>query len=360
MVTSVEESRQFVEEVVEALTATSADQPGSGGDFRNQFQRAAVEFDERTAKAFGKALVDALCDDPSNVRMLEALLILGLAHPTVVKRYGVSLSQEGRRLSVLLEQAGEEERARSLLETLVTSIPGDRSIEQELGRHMRRNGETDELIERCLRQAETLAAQGRPQDAIPWLQEVLLHDRNRRDVARMIRDLRYQELEQHVRRRRRRFVGLTCLLLSAVIAGLYVRETQLAERYVQLPPAVPGDLASHQTRLNQLEDFAAETRVWLGMFSSASERSILRQEVDRLAALAAQMRREQREKAEQHRIQAVALRERGLSAVEQGDLESALADFQQALELAPNEWEHRPRLLADVEAITEWLERPLR
>ena len=360
MVTSVDESRHFIEEVVSALTARSEGEAPGVYDIKNQFERAAVEFDARTARAFGKSLVDALCDDPSNVRLLEALLILGLAHPNEVKRYGVSLSQEGRRLAVLLEQAGEQERARSLLDLLVNTLPGDRSIEMELGRHLRRNGGTDELIERCLSQAEALVAQGRSNDAIPWLQEILLHDRNRRDVARMIRDLRYQELEQQLRWRRRRFVALMLLLFSAGGAGLYVREAGLHRQYAALPAAVEGDLASHASRLARVEELTSSAHVWAGMFRADAEMSELRQSIDRLSALEAQRVRDEREAQVQRQIAADAARDEGLAAVGRGDLDAALTSFNQALELGDSDWEHRPRLVADVQAIEAWLERPQR
>ena len=35
----------------------------------------------RGSTGYGQALVDSLCEDPGDVRRLEALLILGLAHP---------------------------------------------------------------------------------------------------------------------------------------------------------------------------------------------------------------------------------------------------------------------------------------
>lgn len=355
--TSVEESRQFLDEVVEALTGPVNGVSGVESEIKEQLQRAALEFDTRTAKAFGKALVDALCDAPGNLRLLEALLILGLAHPNVVKRYGVSIPQEGRRLALLLEQAGDPERARSLLDLLVATLPGERGLEQELGRHMRRTGGTDEVVDRCMQQAEALIAQGRLSEAIPWLQEILLQDRNRRDVARMIRDLRYQELQKRARSRRARFLALLCLLISAGLAGVVVREQSLIERYSTLPAAIPGDLSAHERRMLEIEQFKDSAVVWLGMFRAETELSELRSEIDRLSAQDAQARKARRESEEQNRVLAEAARERGLAAVERGDLADALSEFQAALALGAQDWEHQPRLVADMEAIEAWLER---
>ncbi len=355
--TSVEEKRQFLDDVVEALTGPIEGASSSDVGIQEQLKRAAVEFDTRTAKAFGKALVEALCESPGNLRLLEALLILGLAHPNVVKRYGVSIPQEGRRLALLLEQAGEPERARSLLDLLVHSMPGERGLEQELGRHMRRNGEADVVVDRCMQQAEALIAQGRIEEAIPWLQEILLQDRNRRDVARMIRDLRYQGLQKRARSRRARFIALLCLLVSAALAGVAVREHGLIGEFAALPAAIPGDLAAHRRRLQDVEAFGERAVVWTGMFRAETERSELRREIDRLAAHEAQLAKERREQQEQDRIRAEAAREQGLGAVERGELQEALSHFQEAFALSAPNWEHRPRLVADMQAIEAWLER---
>ena len=102
----------IVEDVVSALTC-GFDDSDDPRDLSLKLQRAAEEFDRRTADAFGRALLDSLCEDPANLRQLEALLILGLAHPDVLRKHRISLAVEGRRLAVLLERSGELERARS-------------------------------------------------------------------------------------------------------------------------------------------------------------------------------------------------------------------------------------------------------
>ncbi len=86
----------LVEDVVNALTGGDLQRDEeSVDDLRERMEGAATEFDERTAFAFGRALLDSLCEDPGNLRQLEALLILGLAHPDVLERHRISLAVEG-------------------------------------------------------------------------------------------------------------------------------------------------------------------------------------------------------------------------------------------------------------------------
>lgn len=354
-----EDGREFVEEVVRALTC--AESPGEGGaeepggDLLAQMQRAAAEFDRRTAEAFGQALVNSLCDDPSNVRMLEALIILGVAHPDVLRRHGVSLAQEGRRLAVLLEHAGEVERARTLLELLATRLPGDRGLEQDLQGLMRRQGETDELVERCLRRADEAVQAGKPAEAIPWLQEVLLHDRGRRDVARMIRDLRYQEVAERRRRMRRRKAALVGVLISALATAGVVREARIRDEMATLPVVCADDPASIAARLAALDELVAEHRLWLGRPAVSSERAQLRIQLDRLEAKAAEQRRAAAEAARERAERAEAARLEGRIACERGEFREALALFRRALALGDPDWSRRPRIEADVRAIEAWL-----
>lgn len=354
-----EDGREFVEHVVEALTSTveaTEDAHADGGtDLLAQMQRAAAEFDRRTAEAFGRALVESLCDDPSNVRMLEALIILGLAHPDVLRRHGVSLAQEGRRLAVLLEHAGEVERARTLLELLATRLPGDRGLEQDLASLMRRQGDTDELVERCLRRADEAVRAGKPAEAIPWLQEVLLHDRGRRDVARMIRDLRYQEVAERHRRQKRRKAALVGALISALATAGVVREARIRDEMTALPVVRADDPASISARIDALDQLVAEHRLWLGLPSVSQERARLRIELDRLEAKAAERRRLAAEAARERAEQAEAARLQGRIACERGEFTAALECFRRALALGEPDWPRRARIEADIRAIEAWL-----
>src|SRR5690606_16034759 len=144
------------------------------------------------------------------------------------------------------------------------------------------------------------------------------------DVARMIRDLRYQEVESRTRSRWRMRLALILILISAATAGVILREQELAQRYALIPAAMADDLASHDARLAAVEQLQSSAIAWHGMFQVDTERSALRREIDRLVAREAQRRSEQRELENQRRVRASAARERGLLAVQNQDLSSAL------------------------------------
>jgi len=257
---TVTEERLLVDDVVKALTSCREGEEGGALDLREQMQRAADEFDRRTAETFGRALVDSLCEDPADPRRLEALLILGLAHPSILEKYQVSLAAEGRRLCVLLENNGEMERARGLLELLVTHVPDDRGLQQDLSSMMRRTGDVDELIERCLQRADEAVHSGQPMDAIPWLQEILLHDQSRRDVARMIRDLRYQEMANRARIKRRNRLAMVLIVISTVLSTLFVRERHIDDSYQALPPVDMENVGALNARLAGIDTLIADNR----------------------------------------------------------------------------------------------------
>lgn len=346
----------FVDDVVQALTGL--EDAGMDGEelLREQMHRATEEFDERTAQAFGKALLDQLCEDPSDVRKLEALMILGLAHPPVLEQNRIPIATEGRRLAVLLERAGDSERARCLLEVLATRLPEEEGVDHDLTEMMRRSGSTAELVERYLARAEESVQKGRPMAAIPWLQQVLLLDRTRRDVARMIRDLRYQESERvAARRRRTRLIAFVGLILLMVI-GVVAREMHIENAYRELPAVDENDLPGLQARLASLDGLVDQHRFWIGMFRPISERRQVEEAIEVLRSREQDAVRE-REREVQHReMLADAARERGLLAAERGDFDSALADLRSALELADETWAPRERVVADIEAIEKWKE----
>jgi len=351
---STADTHVIVEDVVLALTGDGTETPSSE-TLRFQMERAAEEFDRRTALAFGNALLDSLCEDPSNLRQLEALLILGLVHPEVLRKNQISIAVEGRRLAILLERAGELDRARGVLELLAHHLPEERTIDHELAGILRRSGNTEELVDRYLQRAELSVEQGNISEAIPWLQEVLLLDRTRRDVARMIRDLRYQESERLVKNKRRNRLLIFVVLLSFAITAVLAREFNVNREFKALPPAIPGDINSTQVRLGKLEDFISDKWVWMGLVDAVKERDRLRDDIteferDKKQELeeAAKNRRRLAEMAEAARV-------RGLRHVERDEFEEALVDFKSALRMASDDWEHRGRVQADIAALEQHL-----
>ncbi len=319
----------IVEDVVSALTGVT--DSVSDDDLRTRMERAAAEFDKRTADAFGRALLDSLTDDPGNLRQLEALLILGLAHPDVLNKNRISLAVEGRRLAVLLERSGEVDRARGVLELLANRLPEERTIDHELAGILRRSGNTDELVERYLRRAERAVEDGNIAEAIPWLQEILLLDRTRRDVARMIRDLRYQEADRDARNSRRARVLFFILMFSAVCTAVVGREWKIHREYESVVAVDADDPNTLYQRKAQIEDLIADRRIWVGLFKATAERDSLRERIGQYEIeRAATMEREAKERekvlgmAEQARL-------RGLMFSERGEFERALTSFKKSL-----------------------------
>ncbi len=353
---NTDDEHLLVEDVVKALTGGDLQRDEENvDDLRERMEGAAHEFDERTAFAFGRALLDSLCEDPGNLRQLEALLILGLAHPDVLERHRISLAVEGRRLAVLLERAGQVARARGVLELLASRLPEERTIDHELAGILRRSGNTGELVERYLRRAEKAVEEESVSEAIPWLQEILLLDRTRRDVARMIRDLRYQEADRHTRGSRRSRVLIMVVLVAGVLTAVAGRELSIREEYANLAPVESNNLEmTLYQRKESIDQLLSNHRFWFGIFAVTKERDSLRLEI-------AEFEREKtrRDAADAaitlRRLQtAEGARLRGLKFSERGDFSHALTAFQEALEFSPAAWEHRPQVERDVEALRAW------
>lgn len=349
------EGDDFVAHVLRAVTG-GLDVDLDPEALRGRMESAAEEFDRRTAAAFCEALLDQLGDDPGNVRLLEALVILGLAHPAVLARARISLAVEGRRLAVLLERGGEPERARALLEFLAAKLPGERTIDQELAALLRRTGETEDLVERYLERAYAAVERGRIGEAIPWLQEVLLLDRTRRDVARMIRDLRYSEAARArgSRRRARWAVGLATVTALATVGVAWNQDA--TARFEELPSARSGGRVDLERRLTALQQLAEARPLWLGSPRVEAERAEL---LGRLAELDErarvhdardeQRRAEQLQEAEAHRL-------RGLALADSMRLTEALAAFEAALLSAPEDWAHWMQVTTDAGALRAHLQ----
>lgn len=344
------ETNQFIEDVVVALIGSAADGERPL-ELPQQVERASHELDAETAESFGSALVENLCADSSDLGLLEALLVLAMAHPEVARRHRVDLVTEGKRFALLLERTNKAERAKHVLESLIAHLPEERSLDHELAGIMRRNGDVEELIDRYLARADEAVASRHPLDAVPWLQEVLLLDRTRRDVARMIRDLRYSEEERKGKSSRRNVVLGIVVLVSMVISAAFVREGNIRAEIASLPSGDPNDLIGLKGRLAGIEDILENRVAWLGMYGAINETNRLNSDLAKLEVKLAREAREASRLAGQRTDLAEAARERGLMLARSGQFEAALRDLRHSLELTTDSWEHRERVLADVAAI---------
>ncbi len=347
---------EIVDEVVSCLTGPEGDSTASKESLRKQMELAAEEFETPTVQTVVQELLERLTEDPNNTRELEALLILGLAHAPVLDRYREQMITEGRRLALLLEHGDNVERSQALLEVLAARLPQERSIQHDLASLMRRTGNSDRLIERYVRHAEDGMERGSVSDAIAWLQEALVLDGTRRDVARMIRDLRFQEDQKRRRRARRLQLFGVSVGLVLMMVGVVHRERIVQEDYQRLPPASEADIAALETRLRAIDAFIASKKVWLGMFEVREERVRLVNKIDAQSARLAERDRQAKAAAEMNAALADATRTRARDLVQQKDLAGALEAFEKALELAPADWPHLERTRADAVAVREYLD----
>jgi tetratricopeptide (TPR) repeat protein len=317
------------------------------------FDRKTVE---ECLQVLSKSIGGGEDDDPE---ILEALVVLGLSQPELAQQTGLSPLATGRKLAARLERGGEADHALAVLELLAEHFPGQKTLERDLAGLMRRKGMVQELVERYIAQAQKLLKQGKDGEAIEWLREVLLLDRTRKDIARMIRDLRYQEADTFKERKKRWRVASLSLGLSLLLTTGFLHEYVVLKEFEQLTPLTNGDQAAMNQRLGELETFMERHPIWHGSLKVVGERAHLRIEIDRIHQKQLLAEDKRHEELVRRREEANLARERGLLAFDAGDYLAALSEFQQALELSPPEWPVRERLERDIQAIHAFIDDPV-
>jgi len=307
-----------------------------------------ANLDARTAEECVEVLSSVAGGEGAEPEVLEALVIVALAHPGLAEQLGLDAVVTGRRLATRYERLGEIERALAVLETLLQSVPGQPSLERDLALLMRRQGMVQDLVGRYFERAKKLMREGRNQEASGWLREVLQLDPGRKDAARLIRDLRFK----HQNNVQRRGVGLRFVLgalsFSLLLSYGVLREFRLSQEFRTLSQPVGGNLGSLKRRLSDLEQFIRAHPVWHGALAVLSERSELRVQLEVFEEKLRQ-EREAQERARRESLESADLsRARGMLAVEQGDLQGALDSFRQALEFGGRDWTHFERVSRDV------------
>jgi tetratricopeptide (TPR) repeat protein len=355
---SSQKSPVIVEDVVASLTGEVGPGPGERTALRDRMQRATEEFDARTAEAFARALLESLTQNPTDLRQLEALVILGVSHPEVLETHRISLEKEADRLMFLLERAGENERAETLRELLDGRVHAPSAPQATpAGKGAASEPHTD-LVERYLRQADEATLAGRRREAIACLQEVLALEPGRREVARMLRDLRG-------RKRRRSWNLLGPLKLVAVLGllgalgyGVWQRELHVRSKFALLPHASDDDAAALDARMAAIDDLIREEYAWFGMGDALIEKRRIEALVRRLGDRASTVRHETTVDSKERLQNAEAARQRALMYAQQGNFDQAVSDLKLALEYAPKGWEHEHRVAADLAAIEAFRSRP--
>lgn len=339
------------QDVLTTLECVGAD--GSRPDFKELVGKASQALDDQLADEQCDGLLERLSQDPCDVLALEALVIVGLARPEVVANRRIPVQQEGRRLAVLLEKSGDSERAQAVLESLLARTPSDRGVERELSSLMRRNGNLARLVERYLARADECVREGRRDEAVRWLREVLMLDPQRRDVARMIRDLNYADLERRGAWRKGLKATVVSLVCLSGLSGVVWRENSLDRAFASIPPAQAGDLGAMQARLSALDQLVAESPLWMGLFRVSRERASLREQVERLRA----ERAEQEAKERQARELAVTLAESQYSlarlAAQRYEFDQMQEHLEAALAYGPEDWSERAQIERELAALAE-------
>lgn len=341
----------MVEEIVSQLTdfGRGEDRPSVQDDV----ERAASQFDKGTIRGYCAALIEHLEQAPDSVAELDALIVLGLAYPSLMSKHRIQVSQEGRRLAHLLENAGEVDRAQQVLEVISSEQPANRRVDKDLASMMRRTGNVDRLVDRYVRRAEEAMSDGRRRDAITWLREILLLDRSRSDIARMIRDLQYEQREIKLAwRRRLRIAGMLVVVVGLAV-GVVFRELHVQNNYATLTPQLGQDRAALQQRLDNLDNLITSNPLWLGMFQAGRERAELKKRLAVLDAAAARNAVRLADERAEAMLEAESARTQGLLFLEQRDFSNAGDAFAKALEVAPADWSERARVTEDLKAISE-------
>jgi len=312
--------------------------------------------ERKSADACLGMLVSSAREGAEAPEALEALVLLGLAHPKAVARLGIALGNYGRRAAALYERQEREDRSRALLNLLAQRLGDNRAVERDLASLLRRSGDLDQLVRRYTARAQERIDAGKPAEALPWLQEVLVADPSRKDVARIIRDLRFEAVERVQRRRRVRRVALVAASLSMLVSLLFLREQRVGEAFGRLMVPAPTELPTMEHRLAQLEAFAADYPLWHGSLRVVQERTRLRADIEaRRSRLEAERERERlaivRRNGSADTAAEAARREADL-----GRWDQALLHFRAALELASEDWQERAWAQRNVEALERLLE----
>jgi len=330
---------------------------GEPGEHLARRLAAVAEMDPSMVEECAEVLLGASTGDQPDPEVLEAMIVIALALPTLAARFGLTPTTTGRRLAARLERLGQTERALALLEVLVQCLPGEKELERDLGALMRRQGMVRDLADRYLERAQSLIREGRTQEGVGWLREILQLDRGRRDVARMIRDLRFQEVSAAKNRQIRWKVVITTLLFSLGVSFVALRETRVLDKYRSLPPAVDENLGALRRRLTSVEGFMEEHPAWHRTFHLVKERSELRIAIEKLEE-------ERRIAAERHDaaqresiMSAEAARHRAMEKIAIDDLQGALEEFQRALEAGGPTWPGYEQVQRDAASVMDFIRK---
>ena len=343
-----------IEEVVATLTSAAGAGNGGAAALRAGMRQASRDFDEEGATKIAGSLVETLCRNPEDMRVLETLVILGLAHPGALSRHRVSLAAEGRRLATLLERIGQYERAYCVGELIAENVQTEASgpTKQEA-----------DIVAQLIRDAEFAAARGRNEAAIRCLQEAQHIDPSRQDIAAAIRDLRRKREYRKSSALRAVRIAVLVTLFSGLATALTLREHRIWGMWKALPTATSDDLVGMRARLAGIEGMLEQERFWVTMPIALLQKDVLAHDIELLARPVVPIVTDV--PGGEKSLQAVsspydeadAARQRGIEHAEKGRILEALAELRRSLEIAPHDWVHRSRVEANVAALESWKQK---
>ncbi|MFK7742415.1 MAG: PQQ-binding-like beta-propeller repeat protein [Planctomycetota bacterium] len=188
---------------------------------------------------------------PTNLQARERLIELTLG-PGTVKLDAFDALAEGKELVDLLTEFGDIERVRALLERLLMVEPNDPDLKKALVNVHLRAGDQKRVVQLYESIAEDLVRNGKPLEAVSYLQKILLIDRSRSDISERVR--RLYEFDERTRRRSRALGVLAVMfcLLSVLGAGYWFYNERAKEDFA----------AIDVTEMLATNDFAGARRVY--------------------------------------------------------------------------------------------------
>lgn len=188
---------------------------------------------------------------PTDLQARERLVELTLGEKGA-RLQGFDPLAEGKELVDLLIEFGDIQRVRVLLERLLLVAPEDPDLKKALVNVHVKAGDQKRVAELYESIADDLVRQGKPLEAVAYLQKILLVDRSRADISERVRKL--YEFDERVRRRGRALGALAvafCLLLL-LGAGYWFYNQRAEEDFSRLDTT---ELVAH-------DDFAGAASVY--------------------------------------------------------------------------------------------------
>jgi outer membrane protein assembly factor BamB/tetratricopeptide (TPR) repeat protein len=153
---------------------------------------------------------------PTDLSARERLVELTIG-PDAVKIDGFDAMTEGKELVDLLTDFGDIQRVRVLLERLLLVEPNDPDLKKALVNVHVRAGDQKRVVQLYESIADDLVHNGKPLEAVAYLQKILQLDRSRSDISERVR--RLYEFDERTRRRGRAMSALAVLFCLLLVLG---------------------------------------------------------------------------------------------------------------------------------------------